>query len=292
MQRDALNQQKLRIGRIPYANLFPIFYILANECDCSGYEFVEGVPSALNYMLRIGEVDVSPSSSIEYMRHSDEYAIVDDHSISSMGSVGSIILLSGKPIEELNGRSVFTSSQSETSVALLEIILRKFFNVRCNLKPAEISLQHSEFSLQSVDACLLIGDDALKAVKSYKLKVNNQEQNFKLFTPNFELMYIYDLGELWHKHTGLPFTYALWIYKKDCCREKPELLKRFKSDLNGSKKRALENFKMIASESPLKGILTENELISYWENISYDFGDEHKKGFELFRKFSEELGLI
>ena len=49
---------------------------------------------------------------------------------------------------------------------------------------------------------------------------------------------------------------------------------------------------MIASESPLKGILTENELISYWENISYDFGDEHKKGLKLFRKYSEELGLI
>ena len=49
---------------------------------------------------------------------------------------------------------------------------------------------------------------------------------------------------------------------------------------------------MIASESPLKGILTEDELISYWQNISYDFGNEEKKGLELFRKFSEELGLI
>lgn len=259
--------------------------MLESECDCSEYEFVEGVPSALNKMLRAGGVDVSPSSSIEYLRHSDEYAIVEDHSISSMGPVGSIILLSGKPIEELNGLSVLTSSQSETSVALLEIILRKFFNVRCSLKPAEISLQ-------SADACLLIGDDALKAVKSYELKVNNQEQNFKLFTPNFELMYIYDLGELWQKHTGLPFTYALWIYKKDCCKEKAELLERFKSDLNMSKKCALENFKMIASESPLKGILTEAELITYWENISYDFRNEHRRGFELFGKFSEELGLI
>ena len=50
--------------------------------------------------------------------------------------------------------------------------------------------------------------------------------------------------------------------------------------------------KPIAQESPLKGILTVSELISYWENISYDFGNEHKKGLELFRKFSEELGLI
>lgn len=270
MQRDALNQQKLRIGKIPYANLFPIFYMLQSECDCSGYEFVEGVPSALNYMLRMGEVDVSPSSSIEYLRHSDEYAIVENHSISSIGPVGSIILLSAKPIEELNGLPVLTSSQSETSVALLRIIFERFYKVRCDLKTADIHLN----SLPSAaEAYLLIGDDALKAAKRYDL-------------------YIYDLGELWHKNTGLPFTYALWIYKKDCCKEKAELMKRFKSDLNRSKKRALENFKMLAPESPLKGILTENELISYWENISYDFGDEHRKGLELFRKFSEELGLV
>lgn len=266
-------QKKLRVGKIPYANLFPIFYMLESECDCSGYEFVEGVPSALNKMLRTGEVDVSPSSSIEYLRYSEEYAIVENHSISSTGPVGSIILLSAKPIEELNGLPVLTSSQSETSVALLRIIFERFYKVKCDLKAADIHLN----SLLSVaGAYLLIGDDALKAVKN----------------KNAEFPYIYDLGELWQKHTGLPFTYALWIYKKDCCKEKAELLERFKSDLNRSKKRALENFKMIASASPLKGILTENELITYWENISYDLGDEHRKGLELFRKFAEELGLI
>ncbi|MDP2277091.1 MAG: MqnA/MqnD/SBP family protein, partial [Nitrospirota bacterium] len=177
-------------------------------------------------------------------------------------------------------------------VALLEIILRKFSNVRCNLKPAEISFQHSEFSLQSADACLLIGDDALKAVKSYELKVKSESKNSQLSTLNSQLFYIYDLGDLWHKHTGLPFTYALWIYKKDCCREKPELLERFKNDLNKAKKLAVKNFKKIALQSPMRGILTEAELITYWENISYDFRNEHKKGLEFFRKYSEELGLI
>ena len=265
--------KKLRIGKIPYANLFPIFYMLESECDCSGYEFVEGVPSALNYMLRMGEVDVSPSSSIEYLRHSDEYAIVENHSISSMGPVGSIILLSGKPIEELNGLSVLTSSHSETSVALLRIIFERFYKVKCDLKTADI---HLDSLPSAAEAYLLIGDDALKAVKNRSA----------------EFPYIYDLGELWQKHTGLPFTYALWIYKKDCCKEKAELLKRFKSDLNKAKRLALKNFKKIALQSPMRGILTDAELISYWENISYDFGDEHKNGLELFRKFSEELGLI
>ena len=284
-----MTNQKLRIGKIPYANLFPIFYMLESECDCSGYEFVEGVPSALNYMLRMGEVDVSPSSSIEYLRHSDEYVIVEDHSISSMGPVGSIILLSGKPIEELNGLSVLTSSHSETSVALLRIIFERFYKVKCDLKTADI---HLDSLPSAAEAYLLIGDDALKAVKSYDLKVKSESKNSQLSTLNSKLVYIYDLGELWQEHIGLPFTYALWIYKKDCCREKPELLERFKNDLKKAKKLALKNFKKIALQSPMRGILTEAELITYWENISYNFGDEHKKGLELFRKFSEELGLI
>jgi len=268
--------KKLRVGRIPYANLFPIFYMLESRCNCSEYEFVEGVPSALNNMLRRGEVDVSPSSSIEYLRYSDEYAVIDNHSISSAGPVGSIVLLSKKPIEELNGLTVLASSQSETSVALLEIILKKFYGIKCSLKSADISPQPSALSPQFAEAYLLIGDDALKAVKD----------------KNSQFPYIYDLGELWHKHTGLPFTFALWIYKKNCCKEKTELLKRFKGDVDRAKKLALENFKMLASESPLKDLLTEDELISYWKQISYDFGEEHKKGLGLFRKYSEELGLL
>jgi len=287
-----VQNQKLRIGRIPYANLFPIFYMLERECDCSEYEFIEGVPSALNRMLREGELDVSPSSSIEYLRYRNEYEILENHSISSSGAVGSIILLSKKKVEELNESTIFMSSQSETSVALLEIILKKFYGIKCSLKSAAISHEPSAMSYELAEAYLLIGDDALRTVKSYELKVKSEDDNFQLSTFNSQLIYIYDLGELWHKHTGLPFTFALWIHKKGCCKEKAELLRKFKDDLNKAKKLATENFKIIAPESPLKGILTEDELLSYWKQISYDFGDEHKKGLELFRKYSEESGLL
>ncbi len=256
--------------------------MLERECDCSGYEFVEGVPSGLNQMMRTGEIDISPSSSIEYLRYSDRYSLIEGHSISSIGPVGSIIFLSRRPLEQLSGMKVLASSQSETSVVLLRIIFEKFYKMKCDLRTADI---RPDALPSGAEAYLLIGDDALKAVKS-------ENQNSKLLTPNSKLVYIYDLGEIWHKRTGLPFTFALWIYRKDCCAEKTELLERFRSDLNKAKKLALENFKEIASESPLRNIFTEAELISYWESISYDFGDEHKKGLELFRRFSEELGLI
>ncbi|MDP3111279.1 MAG: menaquinone biosynthesis protein [Thermodesulfovibrionales bacterium] len=292
-------EHKLKIGKIPYANLFPIFYMLEKECDCSNYEFIEGVPSSVNLMLRDGKVDVSSSSSIEYLRNRDKYTFIEGHSISSIGPVGSIILFSRKTIEALDGHTILTSSQSATSVALLEIILTKSFKVKCNLKPAKLA----QGSVPSgIEAYLLIGDDALRTKKAFTITPSltlpprgggqGWGGDSKLQILNLGFTYIYDLGELWHKYTGLPFTFALWIYKKDCCKEKMELLEKFKDDLNKARKLALKNFKEIASKSPLRNVLTEDELIAYWKNVSYAFGAEHKKGFELFRKLSEELGLI
>jgi len=254
--------------------------MLDRECDCSGYEFIDGVPSVLNKMLRDGLIDVSPSSSIEYLRDKKKYDIIEGHSISSAGPVGSIILFSKNSIEALGGQTVLTSSQSETSVALLEIIFKKFIKIKCNLKPADLRLRASDFSLPDAGAFLLIGDDALKTVKRE--------------SKNSHHLYSYDLGEVWHKNTGLPFTIAMRINPEGLRRtEKAELLAQFKNDLDKAKSLALKNLKKIAAESPLRNTLTEQELISYWEKqVSYDFGDEHKKGLELFRKYSEELGLI
>ncbi len=266
-----MRENKLKIGKISYTNLFPIFYMLEKESDCSGYEFIEGVPSDLNKKIREGKIDISPSSSIEYLRHQHKYYLIENHSITSKGPVGSILLFSRRPIETLNGLTVLASSQSETSVASLQIILKKFYEIECPLRPTSEPI---ESALKSHTAYLLIGDEALsEALKWPKL-------------------YIYDIGVLWTKNTGLPLTFALWITRKDCCEKKAKLFSKFVDDLNNAKISALKNLKSIAAASPMRNLLTEEELVTYWKGISYDFGDEHKKGLELFRKYSEELGLI
>ncbi len=266
-----MTSHRLRIGKINYANLFPIFYALEKTADCSAYEFVEGVPSAVNGLLRDGEIDISPSSSIEYLRHRDNYTILDGHSISSFGAVGSILLFSRRTIETLDGLTILTSSQSETSVALLNIILRKFYGLACQLKSSGEPLSKA---LETHSAYLLIGDDALReALRRPKL-------------------YIYDLGDIWYKQTEFPFVFALWIARKEYCSNEPLLCERFKKDLDAAKVQALKDLKPIAGKSPLLGILSENELVSYWQAISYDLADKHRKGLDLFGRYAEELKLI
>src|SRR5512134_2759317 len=105
---------KLHIGRIPYANLFPIFYLMGKRGDAP-YDIIEGVPSELNRKLRDGIIDISPSSSIEHLRHPDKYDVIRNHSISADGPIRSIFLFSRMPLEALDGQTILTSSQSETS---------------------------------------------------------------------------------------------------------------------------------------------------------------------------------
>lgn len=290
MTSNEREESLLRIGKIPYANLFPIFYMLQKECDWFKYEFIEGVPSALNRLLRSGDIDISPSSSIEYLRCESQYALIEDHSISSKGPIGSILLLTKNPVEELGGKVILVSSQSETSVALLDIILKKFCGIECSLMSSGESL---DFLISKADAFLVIGDEALKAKKTvtnYELQIRGDKDS--------SLPHVYDLGDLWYRNTGLPFVFALWIARKDCFAEKAELLGIFIRDLHKAKDLALQNLGKIARE--LKPLLlsrqsvniTEEELISFWKGISYDLTEEQRRGLELFRKYSEELGLL
>ena len=186
----------LKIGRIPYANLFPIFYYLDNKCDKSDYRFIKGVPSRLNKMLRDGKVDVSPSSSIEYLRNKDKYLVLPWFSISSSGPIKSIRLFSKYSLDELGGRTIAVSSESESSILLLKVILKEFFSVECKFKLE--SRRSVKNILTSFPAMLHIGDNAM--IEAHKISLDKRLESS---------MYVYDLGDLWDKYTGLPFVFAL-----------------------------------------------------------------------------------
>ena len=62
----------LRLGRISYANMAPVFYDLAGV----DVEQVSGVPTDLNRRLMAGEIDVAPISSIEYARNADRLRLL------------------------------------------------------------------------------------------------------------------------------------------------------------------------------------------------------------------------
>lgn len=286
---------RLRIGRIPYANLFPIFHTLEHECDCSSYEFVEGAPSRLNMLLRAGKVDLSPSSSIEFLRNPDLYGLIEGHSVSSRGPVGSILFFTDRKFDALDGTAVYVSSQSETSIGLLAVIARKFYGVECDLRISDYPQITDERSF------LLIGDDALRHWNAVSTGQGNEGARMPL---------VYDLGELWYRHTGLPFVFALWMVRKrsaDADRltegRKPAgspqdrevrqgLLDRFIADLGKARGIALTRLHELARHVALRSFMSESEILRYWDRLDYDLSDDHKRGLKLFGDYLGDLSYF
>ncbi|MDP2167551.1 MAG: menaquinone biosynthesis protein [Thermodesulfovibrionales bacterium] len=281
--------RKLRVGEIPYMNLFPIFHELRDGCDHSDYEFIEGHPSEVNKMLREGLLDISPSSSVEYLKDRDNYIIFDGHSISSEGPVESILLFSRQPIEDIDGHEIFVTHRSETSPVLLRIILEKFYGISVALRTTRAPIKEA---IEAHSAYLAIGDEALVTAGRARKIDMHVLGDFELYIIGHDAFYTYDLGNLWHRKTGLPFVFALWTARKQSMNEKKELFERFKNDLDKAKTTALENLEKIAASSGMRDIIGAERLVSYWNGISYDLAGKHMKGLELFGKYAKELKLL
>lgn len=262
----------LRIGRIDYANCSPIFSMLREIAPRNEYQFTSGVPSQLNALLASGELDVCPSSSFEYAVHPERYFIIPQISISSCGTVGSVLLLSRFPMDQLGGQTVLLSSESATSVNLLKILLAKRFGCSCRYERS--SLPFGE-ALKKASAVLLIGDAALRAA---------------LQNPD---VHIYDLGELWYDWTDLPFVFALWLCTKRAFIEQPEEVYLLVRHLQSAKKRAETSWNKIAEEAQESSWMGKERLVKYWrENISYDLGPRHIEGLAHFFRCCVELELM
>jgi chorismate dehydratase len=131
----------IRLGRIGYVNMAPVFYRLDAEVD----ELV-GVPTELNGALLAGECDLAPISSIEYGRNAERLRILPRLCVGSEGAVDSIQLVSRAPLEHV--RTVAVTPESATSVVLTKVLLPEAEHVPLG---------------EQAEATLLIGDAALKS---------------------------------------------------------------------------------------------------------------------------------
>lgn len=261
----------LRIGEINYLNCTPIFTALRAGFQDNGYRFVTGYPAELNAKLRGGEVDLCPSSSIEYAQNPEHYRILPGLSISSKGPVKSVLLFSKLPIAALDGVSIGLTGESETSVILLKILLSLKYSFANSYYKVTAG---GEVSTSGHDAIMLIGDRALLEAE----KVSDG--------------YVYDLGELWYEFTGLPFVFALWLLREDALHRSGEAVHLLHERLIVSKQRAIENLPGIAATLK-QTIWTNSEfLINYWSILSYDLTDKHIEGLKLFYRYAAECGLI
>ena len=108
----------IRLGRIAYVNMAPVFYRVDAEV-----EEVQGVPTELNRMLVAGELDTAPISSIAYAQDADKLRLLPRLCVASEGAVDSIQLVTNLPLEHV--RTVAITPESATSVVLTKVLLEE-----------------------------------------------------------------------------------------------------------------------------------------------------------------------
>lgn len=258
----------LRLGDIVYSNCFPVHARLLDQPTDGDPRLIAGVPSRLNALLSLGEIDVAPSSSIEYARSGGGYLILPDLVIGSRGPVRSILFLSRREADDLHRRRVAIPSASATSVVLLKILLANHWAV----EPEYVWFDQATTDPfeEGADAALYIGDVALREGLHSDLPIRH------------------DLGEVWHRATGLPFAFAVW----QASGGTPPQLRALHALLLESRDYFEANDEHLAAAFSARYDLSASLLTPYWRGLSYHLDDSMMEGLRHFYALAADIGEI
>ncbi len=260
-----------RVGHIQFLNCFPLYYGLVTSNGLLGMDLIKETPTELNRMLINDKLDVSPISAMEYARHSDEFYLLPNLTVSSDDEVKSILLISKIPPNELSGKKVALTNTSATSQVLVQIILKEKYKINPKYFTCPSDLPQM---LHEADAALLIGDDALRA----------------LYNP--QDFFVFDLGKEWKNLTNHKMVYAVWCARKDFAQKQPELLKEIYNALNKSMKYSLGNIDEIATNASRWEIFTAEFLRDYFLSLNFTFDENYQAGLKYFFNKAKEHGFL
>ncbi|CAN5705269.1 menaquinone biosynthetic enzyme MqnA/MqnD family protein [soil metagenome] len=248
-----------RLGIVSYTNVAPLHWGLE---PWTGAHFERGVPTELNGRLLAGDIDLTLVSSVEFIRHRDVLRALPDFSIATIGPVSSVMLFHRAPWRELSGTSIAVSSDSATSVALLEVLLAED-----GITPTLVGhVPDLDAMLRDHDAALLIGDAALvESVARRSVHGVVPQQT--------------DLGEAWYARTGLPFTFAVWAARA----ERPPSA-RLVAELRAARGRGLGHLAAVAASAAEALGLSPEVLLRYLANFRYFLEPPDRHGLEAFAR--------
>ncbi|MGE0404680.1 MAG: menaquinone biosynthetic enzyme MqnA/MqnD family protein [Candidatus Korobacteraceae bacterium] len=269
----------LRVSAISFLNTAPLMWDFdqgmvprpeAGPRACDNLEISYTVPSHCARDLRAGTSDIGIIPAITYATIPG-LAILPDAAIAARGPVRSILLVSKTPLSEI--RTVAADSSSRTSVALAEVLFRKFLGGARTFAETDPDLASM---LQTHDAALLIGDSALR--------IPLQGSGYHIF----------DLSELWHHYTGHAFAFAFWAVRLAALKEvdaSVDWARMFRQ----SRDHGLEHASVeeIARQwSPHVGVSKTSVQEYITRNIHYFLDERTRLGLELFYRYAAECGLI
>jgi chorismate dehydratase len=261
MKQETRHVKYARLGIVNFINTSPIYIPWQEMGALKGWVVEEAPPTCLNRHLARGKLDAGSISSYAYGLNAGRYYILDNLSISATGPVGSVILLSKVPIEELHEKLVLLTSQSATSVNLLHIILEDFLGIR----PVFRTGNFKELSANpSAQAYLAIGDEALRL----------RFQRDSLFRS--------DLAKIWLDHTGLPFVFAVWAVREESWIAWPDRIRLLHRRLSECHHKGMKELERISNLVAPRIPMDSSDCLEYLKGIELDFSEKKQKGLLLF----------
>jgi chorismate dehydratase len=241
----------LKISAVSYLNTVPFIHGLKQSELIHSIDLQLDYPSICADKLINGTVDLAlvPVAVIPKLQYAH---IISDYCIGANGAVDTVCLYSDVPITEIE--SIGLDYQSRTSVALLKILLKEYWQLNPKLKKADIGFENN---IKGKIAALVIGDRA--------------------FALNTKHAYIYDLSAIWKEMTGLPFVFAAWV-------SNTKLPQDFIAKFNRALEKGLSD---IDTALALEGGNYPNckNPEDYLNNkISYSLDAQKQKGMKLFLK--------
>ena len=242
------NEKELKIGRIIYINVDPVYYQFDHDTEPEGIQVISRPPAVLNEMLLNEELDISSVSTSAFARHSDQWMLLPDLSIACFGKVLSVLLVSHYSFAELQDRTVLLTDESATAVDLVKLIFSlKGISPHFQKGKVKAPCDLKDF----VGAGLVIGDAALK---------HKWENHFE---------HVFDLCEIWNQMTGLPFVFGVWAVRKSYAQKYPKRVSSVLARFKTSKEQGLRHILDIARQSAEKIGIDPDLSKTYFSSMYY-----------------------
>jgi predicted solute-binding protein len=220
------------------------------------------LPSECARQLQTGEADIGIVPVAALL--DGDYGIFRGAGIACRGAVRSILLISKVPFPRI--RTLATDAGSRSSVLLCRIILSRKYQVEpeCVSLPADL-----ESMLEAADACLIIGDPALRLDPE-----NLRSQGY----------FVSDLGQEWMDMTGLPMVFAVWAGDKSLVT--PELEAAFVD----SYRFGIDHMEdIVKTEHLVRGVTPDAVREYFTRYIVFELGDLEYQGMRRYMEYASEL---
>ena len=247
--------KRWRIGVVSYFNTQPLLLGIEKADFLSKIELVKDYPAKVAQALIDGQIDIGlvPVAITPLLSNPH---IVSDFCIGTKTKVASVAIFSKVPMEQIE--SIYLDYQSRTSVQLARILLKEFWKKDIQF------LQAEEGYIQKIagtTAGVIIGDRALANLTEFE--------------------YVYDLGEAWIEHTGLPFVFAAWMSNQPIPDD-------FKTLFNNANAYGVAHIGEVLDQLPARTHSYDMETY-YTKNIEYRLTDTMQQGMQLFLEKVKQL---